>query len=251
MTLTVAQWHRRFVQQASWTRQLREYLYKQLCLSDGIRILDVGCGTGALSNDFQQTTINWLFGLDLDFDRLSYAKSYDRRTCYLAADAVFIPFKSDSFDLVFCHYLLLWLKDPASVLQEMLRVTRPGGHILALAEPDYSSRIDEPALFADLGKAQVESLIEQGANPSIGRALPALFHSAGCSDVQFGCSGFQRQSGILPEDWELEWQILEQDLQGLFSSQNLSDLKQKDRQAWLDGMRVLWVPTFYAIGKKG
>ena len=37
------------------------------------------------------------------------------------------PFTNASFDLTFCHYLLLWLKDPLSAIKEMKRVTRPGG----------------------------------------------------------------------------------------------------------------------------
>lgn len=250
MTLTIDQWHQRFVQQASWTRQLREYLYGQLGLSDCMLILDVGCGTGALSSDFQTKIGSSLFGIDLDFERLSFARNHDRQSRYLTAEAASIPMKSNTFDLVLCHYLMLWLRDPVSVLREMLRVTKPGGHILALAEPDYSSRIDEPAALAGLGKSQIKSLIKQGANPSIGRTLPALFQSAGCSDVQFGCSGFQRHTGNLPEDWELEWEVLEQDLSGSISLPDLSDLKRKDRQAWLDGTRVLWVPTFYAFGTK-
>jgi len=52
-------------------------------------------------------------------------------------DASRLPFADGFFDLTYCHYLFLWLKHPLQALQEMKRVTRPGGWVATFAEPDY------------------------------------------------------------------------------------------------------------------
>jgi len=42
------EWHKRFVQQAGWTGELRRYLFKRTGLQFARRVLEVGCGTGAI-----------------------------------------------------------------------------------------------------------------------------------------------------------------------------------------------------------
>jgi len=75
MSLTVAQWHQRFTQQATWTRQLRSYLYSQAGLKSNCRVLEVGCGTGALAADFSDRELVTYIGLDVDFSRLFLHKA--------------------------------------------------------------------------------------------------------------------------------------------------------------------------------
>ena len=41
-------WHTRYLQQAAWTRDLRTYLFEKAGLADARRVLEVGCGTGAV-----------------------------------------------------------------------------------------------------------------------------------------------------------------------------------------------------------
>ena len=250
MSLTVAQWHQRFTQQATWTRQLRSYLYTQAGIESNCRVLEVGCGTGALAADFSDRELVTYIGLDVDFSRLFFAQSSNGNSQFLSANAYGLPFENDSFDFVISHYLMLWLSDPMSALREMVRVVRSSGAVLALAEPDYSSRIDEPPSLIPLGNAQTNALMQQGANPMIGRSLPRLFNQAGLTSIRFGSPGFQSNTGRLPDGQDLEWQMLEHDLSGSLSSLELSRYQALDRQAWLDGSRVLWVPTFYAIGIK-
>jgi len=249
MSASVDQWHERFVQQASWTNQLRHFLYQQVGLKSDERILDVGCGTGALLPDFSSFPNLSYTGLDLDFGRVSFARLYADQPSLLNANAFHLPLSSNTFDCALCHYLLLWLSDPVPALKEMHRVLKRGGHVLILAEPDYSSRIDEPPELQSLGQLQTLSLQKQGASPVMGRKLPSLLKHAGFSSIQYGCSGFQQQAEIIPSGWNLEWEFLKQDLQDFLAQPEINRYQQIDRQSWLEGSRILWVPTFYASGQ--
>ena len=80
-----------------------------------------------------------------------------------------------SFDICLCHFLLLWIANPLAALKEMRRIVKPGGWVLALAEPDYGSRIDFPPELEALGQAQSKALQSQCADVSVGRKLRGLF----------------------------------------------------------------------------
>ena len=47
-TPTMMNWHLRYIQQANWTRELREYLFQRTGMATAERVLEVGCGTGAI-----------------------------------------------------------------------------------------------------------------------------------------------------------------------------------------------------------
>ena len=153
-----------------------------------------------------------------------------------------------SFDIALCHFLLLWVADPRQVIAEMRRVVRPGGYVLALAEPDYGGRIDYPPEFAALGRLQAEALRRQGADPDLGRKLSALFHEAGLKLVETGVLGGQWSGMPNPQDNELEWQVLEADLGDSIDKTQFNRLRALDAAAWQRGARLLFVPTFYAWG---
>jgi ubiquinone/menaquinone biosynthesis C-methylase UbiE len=243
-------WHKRFQIQASWTEQLRIFLYDQIGIKQDSRILEVGCGTGVITSELLSLTSLNPEGVDISFPRLKIAAENNDRPCYLCADAYHLPYRSDAFDFVLTHFFFLWIKDALPVLKEMIRIMKPGGTVIALAEPDYFSRIDAPPIFEALGYMQTNSLISQGVNPTIGRRLPELFSTAGLFDLQFGASGFQSQVSIIPEWWNSEWEVIKSDLSTVLSNNLLEEFKIKDFEARKNGSRVLWVPTFYVYGKK-
>jgi SAM-dependent methyltransferase len=243
-----AGWQARFDQQAQWTASIRQYLYRRAALSTARRILDVGCGPGSLLPELALGSPAEVTGLDLDLGFLRLAA--DRAsTCHIAAgDALRLPFTGGVFDVTLCHFVLLWLRDPFQAVAEMRRVTRPGGVVLALAEPDYGGRIDHPAALAEVGRLQAEALRRQGADPTIGRQLSGLFHRAGLVDVQTGLLGGEWQSPPSRSAWESEWATLVADLADRLPPDELTRLRSLDWDAWQAGERVLFVPTFYAIG---
>jgi ubiquinone/menaquinone biosynthesis C-methylase UbiE len=259
--LTTAGWHNRYLQQAQWTNELRRFLYQKADLTTASRVLDVGCGTGALLSELIYESSGKVHGLDIDRSNLVFARSQTSEAFLTEGDAHRLPYATASFDLALCHFVLLWVGDPDLVIREMLRVIRPGGMLLVLAEPDYGGRIDFPKPLEKLGEWQTQALKSQGANPYIGRRLSSIFKQAGVENVNTGVLGGQWSSTLNPDDWETEWAVLYDDIkkspaaasiQELFPADDLDlllqELKNLDYSAWQSGERVLYVPTFYAWG---
>ncbi len=245
---TAESWHSWFTHQAAWTRATRQWLYGQVGLSAARAVLEVGCGTGVIAGEVAKVGPA-VVGLDLSTDMLAVARREAPAVQCAQGDAHALPFPDNTFDLVLCHYLLLWLADPAQGLREMARVVRPGGAVLACAEPDYGGRVDHPPELVPLGQLQAESLRRQGADPSIGRRLGELFATAGLQATVGVMAGrWERPS---PESLDAEWAMRRHDLQGMLPPEELNRLEKLDRAAAAAGRRTLFVPTFYAWARKG
>ena len=239
-------WHERYSQQARWTRDLRRYLFDKAGLSRAERVLEVGCGTGALLADLDSPAS--LHGLDLAPATLAEARIHAPRVTLVNGDALSLPFGDYSFDITYCHFLLLWVKDPLQAVREMARVTRPQGHVLALAEPDYSARLDQPESLAPLGRWQAEALRRQGADPSFGARLAETFARAGIEVEETGT--IQRSAREADaEEQAREWAVIEADLADSVAAEEIQRMKLLDAQAWAHGERVLYVPTYFVWGR--
>jgi SAM-dependent methyltransferase len=250
-SLTPEEWHAWFSTQAGWTRQTRVWLYRQAGLGQARAVLEVGCGTGVIAGELARLGPASVAGLDRDSSMLTFARQQGDSVAYVQGDAHALPFSGNSFDVVVCHYLLLWLTDPVLGVREMARVVRPGGCVLACAEPDYGGRVDHPPELASLGRLQTEALRQQGAEPEMGRRLGEIFAAAGLRATVGTMAGHWNPSDS-PNDpeFEAEWGMREHDLASLVSLEELRQLRSVDRQALADGRRVLFVPTFYALGRK-
>jgi SAM-dependent methyltransferase len=250
MSLSTADWHQRYLQQAQWTQNMRTYLYQKASLEHASRILDIGCGTGVLEQELPNYTTSRSFALDIDRAYLSFAKQYASHTDYALGNALSLPYADRSFEVTFCHFLMLWVKDVHQAVAEMVRVTYPNGIVLALAEPDYGGRIDFPPELSQIGTWQATSLHQQGANPFMGRELRSVFHAAGLVDVEVGVMAGQWDDKTSDKDVSLEWKVIRSDLRHKSEFFNQADrLEALENTSRKNGKRVLFVPTFYAIGR--
>jgi SAM-dependent methyltransferase len=252
VTNNISDWHHRYVLQAGWTSSLRNYIFDLINLSPDHRTLEVGCGTGALLAELENLAKNQVFGIDLSMENIRFANNYLRIRRLTQGDGHALPFASSAFDITLCHFLLLWVISPLRCVQEMRRVTRKDGWVIALAEPDYGGRIDHPASLAIIGQWQREALANQGANVELGRQLLDLFNQAGLINIHSGVLGGQWSGQYNQDEWQSEWNIIEHDLQNLDAKPS-EDLIEKTKKADLNaneaGKRILFVPTFYALGQ--
>jgi len=246
--LTVVEWHAQFIRQAGWTRAVRNQLYRRVNLLRAERVLDVGCGTGVITEEMAARCKGQVIGVDADPAMIAFAQNKGSRAEYRVGDAHQLDFPDGHFDVVACHFLLMWVSNPALAVCEMARVTRPGGAVLACAEPDYGGRIDYPEELP-LARWQAEALRREGADPFIGRKLPALFTQAGLS-ANVGVIPSLWDDEALRAEFEAEWVLMERTLVGLVSEDELKRYKQVDWQAIEDGQRLIFMPIFYAVGRK-
>jgi len=249
MPLSLQDWHNRFVIQAQWTKTLRLYFFDLIKSLPADRILDLGCGTGALLPDLGALTPADVHGADISLEHLRLAQKECPEALLTAADAHYLPYPDDAFDICLTHYFLMWAANPEQALKELRRVAKNGGYLVCFAEPDYGGRLDFPTEFVKLRDYQISALLNAGADPRMGRKLKSLFHSLELGDIQ--CGVYDGSWSKKPSQAELnsEWQTLSADLEGILSRSEIEALRSHELKAYQAGSRLVYVPTFYAWGK--
>lgn len=248
MSLTVEEWNRQFIRQARWTRGIRSRLYRQAGLRRATAVLDVGCGTGVVTQEVARRTDGRVTGLDLDPAMINFAADRVKEVQWTVGDAHCLPFPPETFDLVICSFLLLWTEYPALAVEQMTRVVREGGMVLATTEPDYGGRIDFPEDIA-LGPLMEESLRREGAHPRVGRRLKALFSMAGL-DVRTGVIPSIWDDRQLREQFEAEWDFIFETLTNVADEAQLREYRERAWMALEEGERLIFMPNFWALGRK-
>lgn len=175
-----------------WDDAFTEFVRDTLQPKAGRRILDVGCGTGTAEVKLSRLRLTQvdLFAVDLLIDRVGAAQAAARAhnidAHFAAADACHLPFGDGAFDSVFCVAVLQHIGDVKGAVEEMARVTRPGGRIVAV-EPDNSARyfyssVEEGHRAHDAAGRFFSALAEargDATDPAVGPRLPTLFASTG------------------------------------------------------------------------
>jgi SAM-dependent methyltransferase len=243
--LTPEEWDGQFARQAGWTQATRSHLYRRANLMRAERVLDVGCGTGAVTEDLAARTKGKVIGVDLDPAMVAFARQRGGRAEYAPGNAEELSFGDGGFDITVCHFLLLWCRNPAQAAQEMIRVTRPGGAILVCAEPDYGGRIDHPDL--PLARWQRQILRSEGADPCVGRKLRGFFSLPSVRRAEVGIIPGLWDLATLRAEFDAEWGLWERSLLGSVPATELAQAKAADLEAIETGERLAFIPVFYAL----
>ena len=143
-----------------WNEEMRAEALELFDLSQGDRVLDVGCGTGFGTEGLLQYTDD-VHGLDQSIHQMEKAFAKFGRTDqvnFYRGDAERLPFKDDTFDVVWSSGSIEYWPDPVAALEECRRIAKPGGQVLIVG-PNYPSRTvfqklaDAFMLFYDEGEA--------------------------------------------------------------------------------------------------
>jgi ubiquinone/menaquinone biosynthesis C-methylase UbiE len=117
----------------------------------GDRVLDVACGTGALTLAVAERVgdSGSVLGLDANPEMLAVARRKPVRIEWVEGAAEALPLPEQSFDAVVSQFGFMFFQDGAGALREMMRVLRPGGK-LAVAVCDAVENSSGYRAFAEL-----------------------------------------------------------------------------------------------------
>ncbi|MBI5354347.1 MAG: methyltransferase domain-containing protein [Chloroflexi bacterium] len=173
-----------------WSRLVAREFLKWLSVPAGSQWLDVGCGTGALS----QTILQFaepakITGIDRSEGFIAFAREHtpDNRVQFEVGDAQSLTAGSGIFDVAVSGLVLNFIPQPDRAVAEMARVVRTGGLVAAYLW-DYADRMQMIRHFFDAAIAldpNVEEL-DEGRRFPICRpdGLSQLFGSAGLRNVE-------------------------------------------------------------------
>ena len=134
-----------------WSRDLAPLLVRFADVRDGDTLLDVGSGTGALAIAMAASApSSRIVGVDLAASYVAFARSRVKgdRLRFEEGDAQQLRFADGSFDRTLSLLVLNFVPDPAKAVNEMRRVTRPGGTVAA-AVWDYGQGMEMLRVFWD------------------------------------------------------------------------------------------------------
>lgn len=155
----------------------------------GMRVLDVGCGTGAITRDVATAVSPGLaVGVDINEGLLAKAMALrggDALPRFIQADIYALPF-ARAFDIATAARVLQWVSRPGDAVRELARVVRPGGKVVVL---DYDhERIEwtpaPPSSVQRFYRGFLRWRADAGLDNVIAGHLPAMFESAGLVDVR-------------------------------------------------------------------
>jgi trans-aconitate 2-methyltransferase len=104
-------------------------LVQLLAPEPGDRILDIGCGTGQLTETIARSGAEVL-GVDRSAEMIAQARSNYPALAFEIGDAAALPYTAE-FDAVFSNAVLHWVKDARGAVAGVARALKPGGRFVA------------------------------------------------------------------------------------------------------------------------
>ncbi len=160
-------------------------------LKAGMRLLDVGCGTGVITREAAlQVAPGEVIGIDCQEARVEAAKRWVaandiRNLQYKPGDAEKLPLQDNQFDGVYCRFLLEHVADPKRVVSEMCRAARPGAWVCACEwEADCLVNYPESKPIEQTWHGIYCLQKRVAGDPWIARKLYGIFKNAGLTQVR-------------------------------------------------------------------
>jgi SAM-dependent methyltransferase len=160
-----------------------------------LTLLDVGAGSGTISVSFAKLIPDGhVTGIDLNPNILPRARAVAEMASvknieFQQGNIYKLPFADETFDVTFCHQVLIHIGTPWDALHEMHRVTKAGG-IVAAREGDYETECVWPGLpeLCKFHKLMAGLMSAGGGTPIAGRQLLSWALKAGVERSQITLS---------------------------------------------------------------
>ena len=169
----------------------------------GQRVLDVGCGPGALTSELvDRVGAGRVTAVDPSAPFVEAARARNPGVEVLEASAELLPFDDDGFDASLAQLVVHFMSDPVAGLEEMRRVTRPGGAVAASVW-DHAGGRGPLSLFWQAARELDADIADESdlAGAREGH-LAELFASAGLREIRDTALEVSVEHETFDEWWE-------------------------------------------------
>jgi SAM-dependent methyltransferase len=227
-------------------------LVDSLALRDGERVLDIGCGTGAIARWLARRTggANPIVAMDISHYMLGEAKALAEKEGLGAmvefqyGDAENLPFPAAAFDVTLA-VTLLEEGNADRMLGELVRVTRPGGRVAAVvrADDDLPRWVNLPVSAALKARVEAPGFLTVGS----GKA------EDGCADAslyrRFAAAGLI-QLQMFPQWYDVEDSGMEAAMRVALPREEAEEWRAAVAQARAEGTFCIARPSHCAVGTR-
>jgi len=181
----------RLQQQAEELAEASAWLFDQVGLRAGSRVVELGCGPqGCLELLSKRVgTTGTVIGVEVNDESVAMARRFltDHQITNVQVrqgDARFTGLPREAFDLATARLVLINVPEPETIVAEMAALARPGG-IVALHEADWVTPVCDPPLQAWNRLQQVYASYARATqiDSFIGRRVPRMLREAGLVEV--------------------------------------------------------------------
>lgn len=156
----------------------------------GMRVLDVGCGSGAISRGLAERVgpDGYVWGIDSSEHLIASGqkRNADVKNLSLSHQDLFAYEPEEKFDLIVSARVLQWLSNPVEALQKFKSLLKPGGTI-SILDYDHTAiewRPAPPESMKRFYAAFLQWRAEAGMNNQIARDLPDYFQQIGLEQIE-------------------------------------------------------------------
>jgi len=192
-----------------------------LGLKPNLKVLDAGCGTGAVTRKMASKVFPAeACGIDIDPLFIDNAKktAFDegiKNIRFELGNIDNLTYDSGFFDLTYCRLVLMHVTNPVKTIAELKRVTKEGG-IVAASDTDDGTMLTYPPAprFLEVWSKFGERAKARGDDRYIGRRLYSIFSEAGLNSIRiypFPAYATQQNPDVLNMLVYVPVQIVEQD----------------------------------------
>jgi ubiquinone/menaquinone biosynthesis C-methylase UbiE len=169
-----------------WSRAVGEVFLDWLSLPKRLSWLDVGCGTGALTElIIDRCAPSSISAIDPSEDQINYARGRPAadRVTFRTGDAQSLPFADHAFDVAAMALVINFVPDGAKAAAEMKRVVRPQGTVGAYAWDNLGGGFVQRPLVEGLVAMGVDVPAAGGLKNTRMEELQILFQRAGLDQI--------------------------------------------------------------------
>ena len=157
-------------------------------LSPGLAVLDVGCGTGAITRGIAEAVgpHGRAVGVDVNAGMIEKARAAHRGVpalSFAVADVHALP--AGGFDIVTAARVLQWLAEPAAALRRMAEAAKPGGRVVVL-DFNHEKAVWKPEPPESMRRFYLAFLrwrATAGMDNGIADHLPEMFARVGLHEI--------------------------------------------------------------------